>query len=201
MGKQVKYQGRKEEEIIFADWIGSSQTVLLVCPPCYNSGHLAATLCMHFSWCRDQQAQPRKTSDLGLCVLKRLLILSLTCTLEALTWENADLDSFFSLISPMISFLETPVLFLSYFHGESESCSVALCDPVNYTVHGIFQARILEWVAVPSSQPRDLTQASCIAGRFFTSWAQGKPNCMYLYWNTHWRWFSIFWYKKVWYQV
>ena len=131
MGKQVKYQGRKEEEIIFADWIGSSQTVLLVYSPCYNSGHLAATLCMHFSWCRDQQAQPRKTSDLGLCVLKRLLILSLTCTLEALTWENADLDSFFSLISPMISFLETPVLFLNYLHGESESCSVALCDPVN----------------------------------------------------------------------
>ena len=124
MGKQVKYQGRKEEEIIFADWIGSSQTVLLVYPPCYNSGHLAATLCMHFLWCRDQQAQPRKTSDLGLCVLKRLLILSLTCTLEALTWENADLDSFFSLISPMISFLETPVLFLNYLHGESESCSV-----------------------------------------------------------------------------
>ena len=43
------------------------------------------------------------------------------------------------------------------------------------TVRGILQARILEWVAVPffkgSSQPRDLTQVSCIAGRFYTSWA------------------------------
>ena len=43
------------------------------------------------------------------------------------------------------------------------------------TVHEIFQTRILEWVAVPfsrvSSQPRDQTQISCIAGRFFTSWA------------------------------
>ena len=42
-------------------------------------------------------------------------------------------------------------------------------------VHGILQARILEWVAIPfskgSSQPRDQTQVSCIAGRFFTSWA------------------------------
>ena len=42
-------------------------------------------------------------------------------------------------------------------------------------VHGIFQARILEWVAFPfsrvSSQPRDRTQVSCIAGGFFTSWA------------------------------
>ena len=46
---------------------------------------------------------------------------------------------------------------------------------MDYTVHGIVQARILEWVAIPfsrgSSQPRDRTQVSCIAGRFFTSWA------------------------------
>ena len=44
-----------------------------------------------------------------------------------------------------------------------------------YIVHGILQARILEWVAFPfsrgSSQPRDWTQVSCIAGRFFTIWA------------------------------
>ena len=50
-----------------------------------------------------------------------------------------------------------------------------LCDPVDYTVHGILQARILEWVAIPfssgSSQPREQTQVSHIAGRFFTSWA------------------------------
>ena len=41
--------------------------------------------------------------------------------------------------------------------------------------HGILQAGILEWVAIPfsrgSSEPRDLTQVSHIAGRFFTSWA------------------------------
>ena len=50
-----------------------------------------------------------------------------------------------------------------------------LCDPMNYTVRGILQARSLEWVAFPfsrgSSQPRDWTQVSLIAGRFFTSWA------------------------------
>ena len=48
-----------------------------------------------------------------------------------------------------------------------------LCDPMDFTVHGILQARILEWVAFPfsrgSSQHRDRTQVSCIAGRFFTS--------------------------------
>ena len=48
-----------------------------------------------------------------------------------------------------------------------------LCDPMDYTVHGILQARILEWIAVPfsrgSSQPRDGTQLSHIAGGFFIS--------------------------------
>ena len=50
-----------------------------------------------------------------------------------------------------------------------------LCNPIDYTVHEILQARIPEWVAFPfsreSSQPRDQTQVSCIAGRFFTNWA------------------------------
>ena len=58
---------------------------------------------------------------------------------------------------------------------------VRLCatDPMDYTVHGIFQVGTLEWVTFPfsrgSSQPRARTQVSCIAGRFFTSWAQRKP--------------------------
>ena len=54
----------------------------------------------------------------------------------------------------------------------AQSC-LTLCDPMGYTVHGILQARILEWVAFPfsrgSSQPRDQTQVSRIAGGFFTS--------------------------------
>ena len=49
------------------------------------------------------------------------------------------------------------------------------CSPPGSSVHGVLQARILEWVAIPfsrgSSQPRDRTQVSCIAGGFFTSWA------------------------------
>ena len=56
----------------------------------------------------------------------------------------------------------------------AQSCPT-LCDPMDYTVHGILQARILEWVAFPfsrgSSQPRDWTQVSRIVGGFFTSWA------------------------------
>ena len=49
---------------------------------------------------------------------------------------------------------------------------LTLCNPMDCIVHGILQARILEWVAFPfsrgSSQPRDQTQVSHIAGGFFT---------------------------------
>ena len=49
---------------------------------------------------------------------------------------------------------------------------LTLCDLMDYTVHGILQARTLEWVAFPfssgSSPPRDGTQVSRIVGGFFT---------------------------------
>ena len=56
----------------------------------------------------------------------------------------------------------------------AQSCPT-LCDPMDYTVRGILQARILKWVAIlfsrGSSQLRDQTQVSHIAGGFFTNWA------------------------------
>ena len=58
--------------------------------------------------------------------------------------------------------------------NESNSV-VSDCDPMDCIVYGILQVRILEWVAFPfsriSSQPRDWTHVSHIAGGFFTSWA------------------------------
>ena len=49
------------------------------------------------------------------------------------------------------------------------------CSPPHSSVHGILQARILEWVAISFSRgsflPRDRTHDSCFAGRFFTIWA------------------------------
>ena len=59
----------------------------------------------------------------------------------------------------------------------AQSCST-LCDPMDYTVHRILQVRILKWVAFlfsrGSFQPRERTQVSLIAGRFFTSWATNE---------------------------
>ena len=68
-------------------------------------------------------------------------------------------------------------------HPPSGSVShsvVSLCDPMDCSLpgcsaYGILQARILEWVAIPSSRgsswPRDQTQVFYIAGRLFTVWA------------------------------
>ena len=75
--------------------------------------------------------------------------------------------------------------------GVAQSCTT-FCDPMDCglpgsSIHGIFQARILEWVALSfsrgSSRPRDGTQVGHIAGRCFTSsvppgkpfYAQGSP--------------------------
>ena len=79
------------------------------------------------------------------------------------------------------------LVFLPIWVKESESSSLSvkalswsLCDPMDCSppgsaIHGIIQARILMWVAIPfsrgSSQPRNQTRVSCIAGRFFTIWA------------------------------
>ena len=91
----------------------------------------------------------------------------------------------------MISLIKTFYLVLStikllvsrYFWYLNEKWSevkvvqlcLTLCNPMDYTVHSILQARILKWVAFPfssrSSQPRYWTRVSCIAGGSFTNWA------------------------------
>ena len=64
----------------------------------------------------------------------------------------------------------------------TQSCPT-LCDPMDFSlsgssIHGIFQARILEWVSISfsrrSSWPRDWTLVSCIGGRCFTVWVTRK---------------------------
>ena len=63
----------------------------------------------------------------------------------------------------------------------AQSC-LTVCDSMDYPMwpHGIRQARILKWIAIPFSrgslQPRDWTQVFHIEGRFFTSWATREPS-------------------------
>ena len=77
----------------------------------------------------------------------------------------------------------------------SSSCPT-LCNPMDCTVHGILQAKILECVAFHfsrgSSQARDQTQVSHIAGRYFTRWASRESpnnisiNCIILVSSCSW---------------
>ena len=65
--------------------------------------------------------------------------------------------------------------------GVAQSC-LTLCDPMDYTVHGILQARILEWVTIRffrgSSQPREWTQVSHPAADFLLSEQPGKQHIL-----------------------
>ena len=75
-----------------------------------------------------------------------------------------------------------PISYSPLYHSEVKVAQLCptLYDPMGCIVHGILQARILEWVAFPfsrgSSQPRNWTRVSCIPDRFCTKWAyQGSP--------------------------
>ena len=88
---------------------------------------------------------------------------------------------------PACNFSPKTILFYS-FHSETDTVIYSIlnsvvsdslqpvdCSRPSSSIHGILQARILEWVAISfsrrSSQPRDWTQVSHIVGRRFTIWA------------------------------
>ena len=81
------------------------------------------------------------------------------------------LNSFGLIRSRWVSMVK--LISIENIHVLNYSVVSTLCNSMDYTIHGILQARILEWVAFPffrgSSQTRDQTQVSCIVGGFFTS--------------------------------
>ena len=96
------------------------------------------------------------------------------------------------------TWLSTWHIYWLRYEEEVKSLSrVGLCDPVDCSlpgcsIHGILQARILEWVAISfsrgSSQPRDRTQVSHIAGRCFAPWATREANvcvCVCVYTHSY----------------
>ena len=79
----------------------------------------------------------------------------------------------------------------SYHKSEVTQSCPTLCDPMDcglpgFSVHGIFQASVLEWGAISlsrgSSHPRDRTQVSCIVGRHFTLWASCHNQTLHRPW-------------------
>ena len=101
--------------------------------------------------------------------------LSLPCfTMYAVLVDPLPLIAFSKVYScPFIHVLE-PLLTIFPSHFWFFTLSLTLCNTMDYTVHGILRARLLEWVAFPfsrwSSQPRDWNQVSRITGGFFTGW-------------------------------
>ena len=89
--------------------------------------------------------------------------------------------------SPAPASLPSPCLILQAYmlscSAVSDSCNTTDCSPPGSSIHGISQARILEWVAITysseSSQPRNWTCVSCIAGGFFTTVPPGKPSSLH----------------------
>ena len=76
------------------------------------------------------------------------------------------------------------IICLSHVCVSVAQSSLTLCDPMDCSppgsyVHGILQAEILEWVAIPfskvSSWPRDGTCVSCVGSEFFSTEPPGKP--------------------------
>ena len=89
----------------------------------------------------------------------------------------------FMLCFPLLKIVSVYVL-------DTQSCPTLWnfmdCSPPRSSDNGILQARILEWITISfsraSSQPRDRTRVSCIAGRFFTVWATREAlNIVYLH--------------------
>ena len=99
---------------------------------------------------------------------------------------------FFFATACLFKVRDFPKIFRQYKVSESQ---VWLCDPIDYTVHGILHDRILGWMTIPfsrgSSQPRNQTRVSCVTGRkwkkvkvkslshvqlFVTPWTVPQPN-------------------------
>ena len=138
------------------------------------------------------------------------IFLKMTChKIFSLRKSRFGKEEMLSLSAPwaIVHFVQSPILFrvsnfffnlwtchLSAYYTSVLTCLVSQscltlwdpidCSPPGSSVHGILQARILEWVSMLSSrgsfQPRDGTQVSHIAGWFFTIWATSenseKPN-------------------------
>ena len=93
---------------------------------------------------------------------------------------------------PKVTYIDGSVCFYTVKSTLVPQSCLTLCDPMDCSplvssVHRIPQARILEWAAMfsskGSSQPRDWTWVSCIAGRSITVWATREPKCCIQDWG------------------
>ena len=114
-------------------------------------------------------------------------------------------DHCFSLISLCAGWHITAMI-LTYFNmwrdwvSEVAQSCLTLCDPMDCSlphssIHGIFQARVLEWIAISfsrgPSRPRDQIEVSCVAGRRFNLWATREARILEwvaISFSNAWKW-------------
>ena len=96
-----------------------------------------------------------------------------TCDLQA-NAKKLNSHIWLQRVSVINPFLSTTAMWKWKSFSHVQLCNPMDCSLPGFSLRGILQARILEWVAIPfsreSSQPRDWPQVSCIGGRFFTVW-------------------------------
>ena len=109
-------------------------------------------------------------SNLFLSQQRPLLIFS-SCKPRNQPWFYPDLRSAFAVVIQALTF--AVVIHVPHFCGPMD------CSPPGSSVHGVFQARILKWVAISfsrgSSWPRIEPMSAALAGKFFTTESPGKP--------------------------
>ena len=123
-----------------------------------------------------------KTQPDERCILSGFLASSYLCREERFSYFSLTWNLSMQRLCTFLPQLNTACRVLSHFQSCLTLCNPMDCSLPSISVHGILQARILEWVAMPSSrgsfQPRDQTQVSCvfcITGRFFTTEPLRKP--------------------------
>ena len=140
--------------------------------------------------------------------MKSLMHMCFLQRLGATIFINRDFVKWFQLFDSTFFGRIYGVIMMVCMHAKLLQLCLVLCNPMDCSpsgslVHGILQARLLMWIAMPSSRgsswPRDRTcipYSSCIAGWFFTSEPPGRPSPVYISFNFL-SFFFFFWLNRV----
>ena len=140
----------------------------------------------------ESKAMGRKRKRRGILIRKNELTWGIhfthththTHTQTHTLWEGSYMESF--LKDLLIKWKDNYVMWHCCCCCVVTRSNPTLCDPIDYSlpgssVHGIFQARILKWVAISfsrgSSHPRDQTCISCISRQILYHWATREAPC------------------------
>ena len=123
---------------------------------------------MGFPISTDKAAQYLRNWVRNLFQVKLLINDKVRACLKSVCFKTTSLTLWHASSSPQAYVRHSSVLATQSY---PTLCNIMDCNPPGSSVHGILQARILEWVAISSSRgssrSRDWTRVSCIAGRFF----------------------------------